>query len=249
MNTKTSPKKNAKAPVKKDQTSKTKVKAKAPSVETDKAPVKMDHVPVKTDQVLFEINIEGCPSDFWESHTPSDPKTLFDSKTNEGPIKHSLLLFKERFSIDLSKNGRYIDVRGNGFCGFYAIMWNIFKQYTEIHDIDHELFLEQISPIMKQYSILEKRPNDIDADVLCNIMEEYLKIYYAYIMYPSFAVFSLDDVTYKFKATSNNCNNYMKNLITIVHSYGHFKALIYPERRKIDIYKALVEDSTKIILK
>jgi hypothetical protein len=247
---------NTKAPVKKDQApvkkDKAPVKADQAPVKADQAPVKKDKAPVKKDHDLSEINIKDYPPDFWKPHTPSDPKTLFDSKTNENSIKKNydikkpLLLFKDIFSIDLIKNGSYIDVRGNGLCGLYAIMWSIFKQYTEIHDIDHELFLKQILPIMKKFGILDERPKNIDADVLCNIMEEYLKIYYPYIMYPSFVIFSLSDVTYKFKFTKipDDCNDCTINLFTIVHCDEHFQALYYPHQRKKDIYEALVKDFT-----
>jgi len=251
---------NTKVPVKTDKalvkTDKVRVPVKTDKVQvpvkTDNALVKTDQAPVKTDQALSEINIKDYPPDFWESHTPSDPKTLFDSKTNEGSIKKNyiinklLLQFNKILSIDLIKNGSYINVRGNGLCGLYAIMWTIFKQYTEIHDIDHELFLKQILPIMKKFGILDERPKNIDGDVLCNIMDEYLKEYYPSIKYPSFVIFSLSDVTYKFKFTKipDDCNDCTINLFTIVHCDEHFQALYYPHQRKKDIYEALVKDFT-----
>jgi len=189
-------------------------------------------------KVSFDVD-QDCPPGFWDPHIPSNPETLFESKTTEYPIKNLLKSFQERLSLDLSQGGRCIDVRGDGFCGFYAIMWNIFKQYPEISDIKYHLFQEQISPIMKKYGIVEKMPNDIDGDKLCIIMQEYLEKYYPNIKFPSFAIFSLDDTTIKFKHTSES-NEYVKNLITIVHNHRHFKALIYPIHKKVKIYNALM---------
>ena len=188
--------------------------------------------------------MEEYPEDFWKPVIVKDPETLGESITNNKKIGDLLVDFKNRIPLTLSnvlRKGRHIGVRGNGLCGLYAIMAQLIKTNPEIGNMDHDLFMQQITPIMETYNIVG-RPLSIDADLLCKIMRSYFKIYFPDIRNPSFSIFSLADKTIKFDTCSdstNESNLFMGNLFTIVYNYGHFEALVYSEENRENIYLKL----------
>jgi hypothetical protein len=191
---------------------------------------------------MENITLEGIPKDFWDDVVIPDPKKLGDAITHNRQIDNNLLSgFESILPIPLFnsiKHGKYIGVRGNGLCGIYSILAEIIQTNTSFSNMNHDLLMEQITPIMEEYGIHD-RPSAIDADVLCNIMRVYIKNYLQDdIQHPSFAIFSLSDLTVKFDVT-NESRCYMGNLITIVYNYGHFEGLIYSQKQKKKIYMGL----------
>lgn len=188
--------------------------------------------------------MEDYPEDFWSSVIVKDPETLKKSITNNKKIGDLLVDFKNRIPLTLSnvlRKGRHIGVRGNGLCGLYSIMAQLIETNPEIGNMNHDLFMEQITPIMETYNIIG-RPLSIDADILCKIMRSYFEIYFPDIKNPSFAIFSLTDKTIKFDTCSDSTSEshlFMSNLFTIVYNYGHFEALVYSEENRENIYLKL----------
>ena len=180
------------------------------------------------------------PEDFWDPVIVKDPETIGESITNDRKIGDLLVDFKNIIPLTLSnilRKGRYIGVRGNGLCGIYSIMVQLIKTNPEIGNMNHDLFMQQITPIMETYYIIG-RPLSIDADLLCKIMRSYFEIYFPDVKNPSFAIFSLSDKTIKFD-TKRESNFFMSNLFTIVYNYGHFEALVYSEENRENIYLKL----------
>jgi hypothetical protein len=175
----------------------------------------------------------------------TDPKILIDALTTDKKINSSLFselnLILPRTLIDNIHCGNHIGVRGNGLCGIYATLAEIIQNNKEFSCMSHDLFMEQMKPIMEE-NLIDSRPVSIDGDILCRIMRRYIEIYISDIKHPSFAIFSISDNTVKFDATKNS-RCYMKNLITILHNSGHFESLIYSEEQKQIIYMELQEFS------
>lgn len=188
---------------------------------------------------MDDIVLDVIPEDFWDPIVLHDPKKLCDAITHNKAIGNHLLsgfqpLFPKSL-LNAIKNGRYIGVRGNGLCGIYSVLAEIIQTNTTFSNMDHEFLMEQMTPIMEEYGI-NNRPSMIDVDILCKIMRTYIIRYMNDdIEYPSFAIFSLSDLTVKFDTTyESRC--FMNNLITIVYNHGHFEALIYSQKQKKKIY-------------
>jgi len=190
---------------------------------------------------MEDISLEEIPKDFWDVVVIPVPKKLGDAITHNRKINNLLSGFESILPqqvFNSIKHGKYIGVRGNGLCGVYAILAEIIQTNTTFCNMNHELLMEQLTPIMEEYFI-HSRPITIDADVLCEIMRVYIIRYLQdYIEHPSFAIFSLNDLTVKFDVT-NESRCFMKNLITIVHNNGHFEALVYSQKQKKKIYIGL----------
>lgn len=179
------------------------------------------------------------PKDFWDPVMQHDPKILGESLLNNRQIGKLFdnFNFIDKSLLILLKKGEIIGTRGNGYCGIYSILASIIKKNKKIYDMDHSLFLEQITPIMEIYGIYD-RPLAIDADLLCNIMRVYFETYLSDIQNPSFAIFSLSDQTIKFDAPKDS-RCFMNNLFTIIYDYGHFESLCCNEKDIQKIYLKL----------
>jgi len=191
---------------------------------------------------MEDISLEEIPQDFWDIVVVPDPKKLSDVITHNRKINDNLLSGFESILpqqlFNSIKHGKYIGVRGNGLCGVYSILAEIIQTNTTFSNMNHDLLMKQLTPIMEEYEI-HGRPSMIDADVLCQIMRVYIMRYLKDTLeHPSFAIFSLSDLTVKFDVTDESCC-FMRNLITIVHNNGHFEALIYSQKRKKKIYSGL----------
>ena len=190
---------------------------------------------------MDDISLEDIPQDFWDFVVIPDPKKLGDVITHNRKINNLLSMFESILPTQLFnsiKHGKYIGVRGNGLCGIYAILAEIIQTNTTFSNMNHDLLMEQLTPIMEEYEIYD-RPSDIDADILCKIMRVYIMRYLQDTTeHPSFAIFSLSDLTVKFDITDES-RCFMRNLITIVHNNGHFEALVYSQKKKKKIYIGL----------
>ena len=190
---------------------------------------------------MEDISLEEIPKDFWDIVAVQEPKKLGDAITLNRKINNLLSGFESILPTQLFnsiKHGQYIGVRGNGLCGVYSILAEIIQTNSTIHNMNHDLLMEQLTPIMEEHGIHD-RPSAIDIDVLCQIMRVYIMRYLKDTLeHPSFAIFSLSDLTVKFDVTDES-RCFMRNLITIVHNNEHFEALIYSQKRKKKIYIGL----------
>jgi hypothetical protein len=179
------------------------------------------------------------PKDFWDIVVVHEPKKLGDAIKFKKPFNNLLNNFESELPqslFKLIKNGKHIGVCGNGLCGIYSCLAEIILNNHHINNMDHKLFIEQIIPIMEEYGIYGI-PSTIEGDILCKIMETYIKMYID-IEHPSFAIFSLDDQSVKFYAQKDS-RCFTNNLITIVHNNLHFEALLYNEKKRKKIYLEL----------
>lgn len=213
---------------------------------SDKKPV---HTSFKNALVGTSDSRGMVPHDFWEPHKVPPPKIL--REISVGKQESSEKFFKNIQSkhfgatipkniLQLLKKGKVQDVRGNGKCGIYAILVQLFIRFPVLtNNIDHQTFMELLHPFMSDNHV-EKDPQDIDADVLIRFMSEFFASYYfSDIDSPSFAVLSSDG-TIKFVASTES-SKHPSNLFVILHNSGHYKALILTEDEREELFSLLTD--------
>jgi hypothetical protein len=195
----------------------------------------------------FSTTIPPPDSDFWKPHKII-PKKLQDVVVNTPqPIAKSLEIIRSSLFGDqipphilrFLEKGKVQDVRGNGKCGIYAILIQLFRRFPQLCRFDHEAFMDQLHPIMLKHGV-EEDPRDVDASVLFRFMSEYFQSYYSDdIEHPSFVVFSLSDGTVNFVASSES-SSYPANLFVLLHTSDHYKAIILSDSDRRNLFHLLV---------
>jgi hypothetical protein len=186
------------------------------------------------------------PEDFWSSvvRRPERLKDCFweSDKRLDPDVIDSLPLDKKLKKI--IEGACHIRTKGDGLCGVYAIVALLMQYYEQSiisGDMEYKEFIDLLSPFSRKAGIeisVDTRPQDIDEDTLCSMMNKFIEKCTGSRQHVSFAIFDLSSGTVVFKQSeSSRC--LMKNLFTIVYKDRHFEALLLNEKDRQDMYVGL----------
>jgi hypothetical protein len=104
------------------------------------------------------------PEGFWEPVRLNDPTNMGESLVGKpdvaAPHIDKLVKKSREFGTqlpgaicELLKKSQVQDVRGNGKCGIYSIIAQLFRRLPVLRSTSHALFMEQIAPIMREHDV------------------------------------------------------------------------------------------------
>jgi hypothetical protein len=213
--------------------------ALAASIESAKSPPRDLHS-VDYDAQLQQALAESIES---ERSPPEHPLTLEECVLEEVILAYSRSFadsnrqFIARFISEQILGDPltlHIIVRGNGFCGFNALLALLMKMFPEIKTWDYSVILAFIRDRLAVHGFTDQNPSVIDERLVRIVMREFLD----YVDLPgmkraNFVIIALDEESINVDLAKNSLP---ENTFLIVHKGGHFNAIYVREEHRTTLY-------------